>query len=74
MAFCDVDENKIKQGVYVYEESKVQCTVSEKCTTFFVLLYHKYLILQAIPKPHVPIIHFTQARPPFILCVKWVSY
>lgn len=23
MAFCDVDENKIKQGVYVYEESKV---------------------------------------------------
>lgn len=29
---------------------------------------------QTLPKPRVPIVHFTAAKPPFILCVKWVSF
>lgn len=46
LAFCDVDEKKIKRGVYTHEESK------EK------------------PKPKIPIKHFRDATPPFIICVK----
>lgn len=46
VAFCDVDENKIKKGFYCYEDSKER------------------------PKPRVPIVHFRDARPPFVICVK----
>ncbi|XP_036623047.1 UDP-GlcNAc:betaGal beta-1,3-N-acetylglucosaminyltransferase-like protein 1 isoform X2 [Trichosurus vulpecula] len=46
VAFCDVDENKIKKGFYSYEDSK------EK------------------PKPKIPIRHFKDADPPFVICVK----
>ncbi|XP_037094071.1 UDP-GlcNAc:betaGal beta-1,3-N-acetylglucosaminyltransferase-like protein 1 [Pollicipes pollicipes] len=45
-AFCDVDERKIKQGVYVYENSDLT------------------------PKPRVPILHFSKAQKPFVICVK----
>uniref|UniRef100_A0A673KT75 UDP-GlcNAc:betaGal beta-1,3-N-acetylglucosaminyltransferase-like protein 1 n=1 Tax=Sinocyclocheilus rhinocerous TaxID=307959 RepID=A0A673KT75_9TELE len=48
-AFCDVDENKIQRGFYMYEESKER------------------------PKPRIPVLHFTNASPPFIVCVKLVS-
>lgn len=48
-AFCDVDQKKIAQGAYTYEESK------------------------STPKPQVPILHYSQASPPFVLCVKLVS-
>ncbi|KAJ8371799.1 hypothetical protein AAFF_G00299770 [Aldrovandia affinis] len=44
--FCDVDENKIRKGVYTYEESKER------------------------PKPKVPVQHFRDASPPYIVCVK----
>jgi len=62
-----VDVKKISQGVYIYEESKV-CTICIR--SYYVV---NMILLQAVPKPTVPIIHFTEARPPFILCVKWVS-
>lgn len=45
-SFCDVDEKKIKQGNYIYENSNLR------------------------PKPRVPIVHFTTAKPPFVICVK----
>lgn len=31
------------------------------------------LIPQERPKPRVPIVHFRDARPPFVICVKLVS-
>ena len=34
---------------------------------------YMYDLVQITPKPQVPIVHFMQAKPPFILCVKWVS-
>ena len=41
MAFCDVDENKIKQGAYVYEESKVKVRNALQLASYYViLLYH----------------------------------
>ncbi|XP_028828211.1 queuosine-tRNA galactosyltransferase isoform X1 [Denticeps clupeoides] len=46
MAFCDVDENKIKKGFYTYEESKER------------------------PKPRIPVLHFKESSPPYIVCVK----
>ncbi|WAQ96512.1 B3GNL-like protein [Mya arenaria] len=46
IAFCDVDENKIKKGFYTYEDSKMK------------------------PKPKIPVMHFKDARPPFVICVK----
>uniref|UniRef100_A0A7N4V643 UDP-GlcNAc:betaGal beta-1,3-N-acetylglucosaminyltransferase like 1 n=1 Tax=Sarcophilus harrisii TaxID=9305 RepID=A0A7N4V643_SARHA len=46
VAFCDVDENKIKKGFYSYEDSKER------------------------PKPKIPIQHFKDAHPPFVICVK----
>ncbi|XP_043857613.1 UDP-GlcNAc:betaGal beta-1,3-N-acetylglucosaminyltransferase-like protein 1 isoform X1 [Dromiciops gliroides] len=46
VAFCDVDENKIKKGFYSYEDSKER------------------------PKPKIPIRHFKDADPPFVICVK----
>ncbi|XP_074081303.1 queuosine-tRNA galactosyltransferase isoform X5 [Macrotis lagotis] len=46
VAFCDVDENKIKKGFYSYEDSKER------------------------PKPRIPIRHFKDADPPFVICVK----
>jgi len=46
LAFCDVDVNKINQGVYVYQNSTQR------------------------PKPEVPIVHFSRATAPFVICVK----
>uniref|UniRef100_W5N9B8 UDP-GlcNAc:betaGal beta-1,3-N-acetylglucosaminyltransferase-like 1 n=1 Tax=Lepisosteus oculatus TaxID=7918 RepID=W5N9B8_LEPOC len=46
IAFCDVDESKIKKGYYTYEDSKER------------------------PKPRIPVKHFRDASPPFIICVK----
>ncbi|XP_006886363.1 PREDICTED: UDP-GlcNAc:betaGal beta-1,3-N-acetylglucosaminyltransferase-like protein 1 [Elephantulus edwardii] len=46
VAFCDIDERKVKKGFYCYEDS------------------------QERPKPRVPILHFRDAQPPFIICVK----
>ncbi|CAH1795398.1 unnamed protein product [Owenia fusiformis] len=46
LSFCDVDEKKIKKGVYIYEDS------------------------EEMPRPKVPIIHFSQAKPPIVICVK----
>ncbi|XP_041077191.1 UDP-GlcNAc:betaGal beta-1,3-N-acetylglucosaminyltransferase-like protein 1 isoform X2 [Polyodon spathula] len=46
VAFCDVDENKIRKGFYTYEESKER------------------------PKPKIPVKHFKEATPPYIICVK----
>ncbi|XP_045565846.1 queuosine-tRNA galactosyltransferase isoform X2 [Salmo salar] len=46
LAFCDVDENKIKKGFYTYEESKER------------------------PKPQIPVLHYRDASPPYIICVK----
>ncbi|XP_040495855.1 UDP-GlcNAc:betaGal beta-1,3-N-acetylglucosaminyltransferase-like protein 1 isoform X5 [Ursus maritimus] len=50
VAFCDVDEKKIRKGFYCYEDS------------------------QERPKPRVPILHFRAARPPFVICVKLISW
>lgn len=46
LAFCDVDERKLRQGVYTFYESGLQ------------------------PKPTVPIVHFSKAEKPFVICVK----
>ena len=46
LAFCDVDERKLNQGVYIYENS------------------------ESTPKPRVPIVHFSKAQKPFVICVK----
>ncbi|XP_043200298.1 UDP-GlcNAc:betaGal beta-1,3-N-acetylglucosaminyltransferase-like protein 1 isoform X1 [Amphibalanus amphitrite] len=46
LAFCDVDERKLRQGVYIYENSELR------------------------PKPRVPIVHFSKAQKPFVICVK----
>jgi len=46
ICFCDVDVKKIKQGVYIYENSPQR------------------------PKPRIPIIHFSKAQPPLVICVK----
>lgn len=46
ISFCDVDVKKIKQGVYIYENSPLR------------------------PKPRIPIIHFSKAQPPLVICVK----
>ncbi|MGH0127079.1 UNVERIFIED_CONTAM: hypothetical protein FKN15_068725 [Acipenser sinensis] len=46
VAFCDVDENKIRKGFYTHEESKER------------------------PKPKIPVKHFKEATPPYIICVK----
>jgi len=34
---------------------------------------YTYELTDTLPKPTVPIVHFTQASKPFILCVKMVS-
>ena len=47
-SFCDVDTKKIRQAVYIYEDSTMR------------------------PKPRVPIVHFTDGKPPFVICVKLV--
>jgi len=49
ICFCDVDVKKIKQGVYIYENSPQR------------------------PKPRIPIIHFSKAQPPLVICVKLVG-
>ena len=35
--------------------------------------YYTYEESHRVPKPRVPIVHFSMASPPFLLCVKWVS-
>ncbi|XP_065898682.1 queuosine-tRNA galactosyltransferase-like isoform X3 [Dysidea avara] len=33
--------------------------------------FYIYEESETVPKPKVPIIHFTEARPPLLICVKW---
>ena len=65
-AFCDVDDKKIAQGVYIYEESKVS-RHPWYCTA------HNPPHCSLSPSPVFPLCISPKAKPPFILCVKWVS-
>ncbi|TSK18103.1 Meteorin-like protein [Bagarius yarrelli] len=69
-AFCDVDENKIKKGVYTYEESKVKALLFAIMGTFGLQKALTMFILQERPKPQIPVLHYRDASPPFIVCVK----
>ncbi|XP_071813362.1 queuosine-tRNA galactosyltransferase-like [Apostichopus japonicus] len=53
------DENKEKVMAY--------CDVDEKKIEKGVYIYEESKVL---PKPRIPILHFTNAKPPFIICVK----
>ena len=67
IAFCDVDVKKISRGYYTYEESQViYCYTSTAVVT-------GDLYIQELPRPRIPILHFIAAKPPFVICVKWVS-
>lgn len=33
--------------------------------------FYTYEESKELPKPRIPIVHFTEARPPLLLCVKW---
>ena len=66
VAFCDVVMKKINKGFYIYEESDV-------CIVLSLSVYDIIIVVDYIPKPKVPIIHFKEAHPPLLICVKWVS-
>ena len=79
-AFCDVDAKKIGRGHYVFEDSTV-CGSAQTTLAYLVAMQLGEcqlpsvccLCLQEVPKPRVPIVHFSEANGPFVLCVKWVS-
>nr|XP_020023715.1 UDP-GlcNAc:betaGal beta-1,3-N-acetylglucosaminyltransferase-like protein 1 isoform X3 [Castor canadensis]XP_020023716.1 UDP-GlcNAc:betaGal beta-1,3-N-acetylglucosaminyltransferase-like protein 1 isoform X3 [Castor canadensis] len=73
VAFCDVDENKIRKGFYCYEDTQGRfwhrpqgpCLHEESKDS-----YGQPISLQERPKPRIPILHFRAAQPPFVICVK----
>jgi len=65
-----VDKKKIEQKFYNYEESNVSGSFRERLELKIELFS---FLLQDVPKPRIPIIHFSNATPPFVLCVKLVS-
>ncbi|XP_072736878.1 queuosine-tRNA galactosyltransferase isoform X2 [Ciconia boyciana] len=71
-AFCDVDEKKITKGFYTYEESECLVAPKTKLTSNPVCPSTEgyCFFLQERPKPKIPIHHFRDATPPFIICVK----
>ncbi|OWK53877.1 UDP-GlcNAc:betaGal beta-1,3-N-acetylglucosaminyltransferase-like protein 1 [Lonchura striata] len=68
IAFCDVDEKKITKGFYTYEESESLATPKTKLASN--LSASVPLLLQERPKPKIPVCHFRDATPPFVICVK----
>ena len=85
-AFCDVDAKKIARGHYIFEDSTVCDGVLTLVVHLEAMYVHVQLgavqlsydlptcvCLQELPKPRVPIVHFSKAKIPFVLCVKWVS-
>ncbi|XP_028978147.2 UDP-GlcNAc:betaGal beta-1,3-N-acetylglucosaminyltransferase-like protein 1 isoform X1 [Esox lucius] len=66
-AFCDVDENKIKKGFYTYEDSKVLELRQHRCHHSHV---PRFSASQERPKPKIPVLHYKDAAPPYIICVK----
>ncbi|KAF4797300.1 UDP-GlcNAc:betaGal beta-1,3-N-acetylglucosaminyltransferase-like 1 [Turdus rufiventris] len=69
-AFCDVDEKKIAKGFYTYEESESSAAPETKLATNLSASVPLPFFLQERPKPKIPVCHFRDATPPFVICVK----
>ncbi|XP_013387422.1 UDP-GlcNAc:betaGal beta-1,3-N-acetylglucosaminyltransferase-like protein 1 [Lingula anatina] len=60
---------KLYRSLQPHNQNKVLmlCDVDKKKTDKGVYTYEES---KCIPKPKIPIVHFTRAKPPFIICVK----